>query len=343
MEYKKLGNSGLSIAPIIVGCMSYGSKSWAEWVLEDEEVIMNILKKCYDKGLRTFDTANVYSNGLSESLLKKFIEKYNIPREKIVILTKIFFPVDSNAPPGWSVNPADPSYESVYLQGLSRKHIIDAVNESCKRLGTYIDVLQIHRLDKSTPKAEIMRALNDIVLLGQARYIGASAMKTGEFAELQYIAEINGWFKFISMQNFYNLLYREEEREMIPFCNDNELGKVGLIPYSPVARGLLSRPIGKSSEQNRNAETDPRIKALFGDLTNADKEIIGRVEELSKKHDVTMAAIAAAWTIAKGTSPIVGLNSEKRVDDIIEAISLKLTNEEMEYLEGPYVAKAYTC
>ncbi|ABN66508.1 aryl-alcohol dehydrogenases [Scheffersomyces stipitis CBS 6054] len=341
IEYKKLGASGLAISPIIVGCMSYGKKVWADWVMEDEEKIFKILKKCYDSGIRTFDTADMYSNGQSEVILGKFLKKFNIQRDKVVILTKCYNLIDTNIPTLNMANQYDyPSYEFANNQGLSRKHIFDAVKGSVERLGTYIDVLQIHRLDKSTPKAEIMRALNDVVSNGDVRYIGASSMRAADFVELQFIAETNGWAKFISMQNFYNLIYREEEREMIPFCNDNSLGKVGLIPWSPIARGLLARPLGVESEHNRSAKTDG-AKKIFGleNLTEADKEIINRVEEVAKKRDVSMAIISSAWVLSKGAFPIIGLNSEERVDDAIKSLSVKLTDEELAYLEEPYQPK----
>ncbi|KAK6456540.1 aryl-alcohol dehydrogenase [Scheffersomyces xylosifermentans] len=341
IEYKKLGASGLSVSPIIVGCMSYGKKSWGEWIIEDEEKIFRILKKCYDNGIRTFDTADVYSNGHSEVILGKFLKKYEIPREKVVILTKLYGTIDISKPDFNMMSESEyPPFEYANSKGLSRKHIFDAIKGSVERLGTYVDVIQIHRLDNTVPKAEIMKALNDIVLAGHARYIGASSMRGVDFAELQYIADKNGWFKFISMQNYYNLLYREEEREMIPFCNYNELGKVGLIPWSPIARGILARPVGAQSSHNRTSTTDV-YQTYFGLGTNskAEIEIINRVEELSKKHNVSMAVIASAWVLSKGAFPIIGLNSEDRVDDALEALTMKFTDEEISYLEEPYEPK----
>lgn len=252
MEYKKLGNSGLYIAPILVGCMSYGKKSWADWVMEDEDQIMEILKKCYDLGLRTFDTANVYSFGYSEVLLGKFIKKFDIPRENIVILSKVYFNVEATISDRAQAKVVWPFKNR---EGLSRKHILDAINKSVERLGTYVDVYQIHRLDEGTPKEEIMRALNDVVNQGLARYIGASSMRAVDFAQLQAIADKNGWHKFISMQNHYNLLYREEEREMIPFCKDNIFGEVGLIPWSPVARHKFTSPYNAGGSDRENVDS----------------------------------------------------------------------------------------
>lgn len=336
--HHKLGSSGLNVSKVIVGCMSFGLSGWANWVLEDEEKVFLILKKCYDNGLRTYDTANMYSNGQSEILLGKFLKKYNIPRDRVVILSKVFFPVNAEDPNVRFGASNTQTYEYMNSQGLSRKHILDSAKASVERLGTYMDVLQIHRLDKTTPKHEIMRALNDTVLEGYTRYIGASSMRATDFAELQYVADKNGWFKFISMQNYYNLVYREEEREMIPYCNDNIFGKVGCIPWSPIARGLLARPWKSESQHNRNSDTDIYISLLTG-LQYADEEIINRVEKVAKKLGVSMANVATAWVISKGHTPIVGINTEERVDDTIRAISLKLSEEDIKYLEEPYVPK----
>lgn len=329
-----LGDSGLKISPIIVGCMSYGEKKWLDWVIEDEGEIFRILKRCYDLGLRTFDTANVYSNGASEILLGKFIKHYNIPRDRIVILTKCFFPVA----PGESFRfIRGLGYQYDNSRGLSRKHIFDAVNASVERLGTYIDVLQIHRLDYNTPKAEIMRALNDVVALGSVRYLGASLMKAFEFAELQYIADKNGWFKFISMQNYYNLLHREEEREMVPFCNNSMFGRVGLIPYSPNARGVLAKPLGGESSVIHGSKLD-NLQDLYklNVLSDNEQEIVRRTELIAKNRGFGMANVAQAWLLNKGCAPIVGLSSEKRVEDTVRSLELKLSEEEIKYLEEPY-------
>lgn len=340
MSFQTLGDSGLHISKIIVGCMSYGLKDWAEWCIEDEEVALKILKKCYDNGLRTFDTADVYSNGKSEILLRKFIEKYNIPRDRIVILSKLFFAVEPEIPSfRLGMKPTDkPDYEYLNSKGLSRKHIFDAVKASNERLGTYIDVIQIHRLD-NTPKKEIMKALNDVVEQGYARYLGASSMKAVEFAELQFIADKHGWFKFVSMQNYYNLIHREDEHELIPFLKNSTLGPVTSIPWSPIARGILARPLDASANTLR-LKTDLALKNMGLDHTaEADKEIIKRVEEVAKKHKVSMANIATAWVLSKGHCPIVGISSEERVDDTIRAFDVKLSEEDIKYLEEPYVPK----
>jgi versiconal hemiacetal acetate reductase len=219
--------------------------------------------------------------------------------------------------------------------GLSRKHILDAVDKSIARLGTYIDVLQIHRLDRSVPREEIMRALNDVVESGKARYIGASSMAAWEFQQLQNIADRHGWHIFISMQNYCDLIYREEEHEMIPYCNDTG---VGLIPWSPVARGTLSRPWGTGN--TLRAEKDAFIPILFRSRDDkTDEEIVNRIEEISKKLGKSMAQVAIAWTLSKNMCPIVGLNKKERIDEAIEATKIKLTEEDLNYLEEPYLPR----
>ncbi|KAK6462694.1 NADP-dependent oxidoreductase domain-containing protein [Scheffersomyces coipomensis] len=338
IPHVKLGDSGLSVSNVICGCMSFGDKAWADWVVEEEET-MEILKKCYDVGIRTFDTADVYSNGKSEILLGKFLKKYNIKRDRVVILTKLFNPVSDTTESFGTSDSSAPTYEMLNSQGLSRKHIFDATQESVKRLGTYIDVLQIHSFDQTTPKHEIMKALNDVVLEGHARYIGASNLRATEFAELQFIADKNGWFKFISAQNYYNLLYREDEREMIPFAERNSLGKVGLIPWSPIAMGNLARPYDPNAKFRR---IHPIVDILqYNDFPKSDIEIINRVEGVAKKYDTSMIIVATAWLISKGACPIVGLNSVERVEEIVKATHFKLTEEEIKYLEQPYEPKYY--
>ncbi|CCK73472.1 aldo/keto reductase NDAI_0G04890 [Naumovozyma dairenensis CBS 421] len=331
----RLGQSGLKISAIVVGCMSYGSKNWMEWVLDDKEKIFKILKHCYDNGLRTFDTADVYSNGFSERLLGEFLKKYNIRRETVVILTKVNFPVDETLDIAVGKPPSESEALDLANQGgLSRKHILEGVKNSVERLGTYIDVLQIHRFDHEVPMEETMRALNDVVVQGLTRYIGASLMLATEFAELQFIAEKNGWFKFISSQSYYNLLNREDERELIPFAKRHG---VGLIPYTPNARGRLCRPVGTVTEREVvDKALHPR---LVQDLSDDQIEIITRVEELSKKKNVSMATISMAWTLYKGVNPIVGLSSIERVDEAIRATEVELTKEEVDYLEEPYQPK----
>ncbi|ODV86393.1 hypothetical protein CANARDRAFT_27616 [[Candida] arabinofermentans NRRL YB-2248] len=334
--YTNLGASGLQISRIIVGCMSFGKKRWADWVLEDEEEVFSILKKAYDVGIRTFDTADVYSNGHSEILLGKFLTKYKIKREKVVILSKVFFPLDEgNDDITYDYNYT--GHELINHTGLSRKHILAAVDRSVDRLGTYIDLYQIHRFDPKTPIAETMEALHDCVKSGKVRYIGASSMKAYRFVMMQSIAEKNGWTKFISMQNYFNLLYREEEREMNEYCKETG---VGLIPWSPNARGVLTRPLSQPEGETTRVDHDGGLKRLgLQTLVESDKEIVNRVEKLSIKYDVSMAAISIAYVLYKGYSPIVGFSKPERVNDAIIAFNLKLSEEDVKYLEEPYAPK----
>ncbi|CAL9735596.1 putative aryl-alcohol dehydrogenase Aad16p [Monosporozyma servazzii] len=324
------GQTGMKISPIIVGCMSYGSKEWFPWCLEDEDKIFEILKFCYDNGLRTFDTADVYSNGKSERILGNFLKKYNINRETVVIMTKVFFPVDEELGvfnPLENVLDTEVGVQLANQRGLSRKHIFASAKASMERLGTYIDVLQVHRMDNDTPMKEIMRSLNDVVEAGYTRYIGCSTMRATEIVELQMIADKYEWFQFVNLQTQYNLLYREDERELIPYAKKHGLA---ITPWSPNARGLLTRP---ASEQNtKRNEVDKRIFPM--DAVNT--EIVNRVEEVAKKHQVSMATVSTSWVLSKGYCPIVGMSSVKRVQEAIDATKFHLSEEETKYLEEPY-------
>jgi versiconal hemiacetal acetate reductase len=315
--------------------MTYGTDQWQDWVL-NEEKSLPLLEYAYKIGIRTWDTANVYSHGRSEEIIGKAIKKFNIPRERLVILSKCYFGVDPGQLGGG--NPLITANDGDMLNqtGLSRKHIIDAVDKSVARLGTYIDVLQIHRLDRSVPREEIMRALNDVVESGKARYLGASSMAAWEFQELQNVAERHGWHKFISMQNYYNLIYREEEHEMIPYCNHTG---VGLVPWSPVARGALTRPW--QTRDTLREKSDMYLDLFVrSQKLKADEEIINRVEEVAKKMDKSMAQVAIAWCLSKeNVCPIVGLSKKERMDEAVEACKIKLSEEDIKYLEEPYVPK----
>ncbi|KAI7782154.1 aryl-alcohol dehydrogenase [Diaporthe eres] len=331
MEYTRLGKSGLKVSKIILGCMSFGSSEWegSPWVLDEEESL-KVIKAAWDGGINTWDTADTYSNGKSEIILGKALKKFNIPRSKVVIMTKIFNPVmDDNSRPA-SVNDGP----LVNQMGLSRKHIFEAVDRCLERLGTdYIDVLQIHRLDRETEPEEIMRALHEVVVSGKVRYIGASSMYTWEFARLQYTAKLHDWTEFISMQSFYNLLYREEEREMLPFCRATG---VGVIPWSPLARGMLAKPVNKDgteSEKSVRSTSDSKTQKWFA---GANLDIVDAVERVAKTKGVSMPLVATAWALHKDCSPIVGLSSEKRVKEAIDALKVKLTDEEMQSLEAGY-------
>ncbi|EMD68115.1 hypothetical protein COCSADRAFT_108232 [Bipolaris sorokiniana ND90Pr] len=334
MEYVNLGKSGLKVSKVILGAMSYGSSKWQPWVLDEAESLP-LLEHAYKCGINTWDTADMYSHGISEKIIAKALKQYNIPRSKVVILSKCYFGVIEEDPSVPTAQASINDAEMVNQVGLSRKHIFDAVEKSVERLGTYIDVLQIHRLDRGTPREEIMKALNDVIEKGWVRYIGASSMAAWEFQTLQNIADKNGWHKFISMQNYYNLLYREEEREMIPYCQDTG---VGLIPWSPIARGALTRPWNDRS--TKRAETDKFQDLLVYSREDAiDKKIIERVEEVAKKNNVSMACIATAWTIKKGVCPIIGLGSKQRIEEAVQNIHFKLSDEDAKYLEEVYAPK----
>ncbi|KAF7290682.1 Aldo-ket-red domain-containing protein [Mycena indigotica] len=332
--YTRLGNSGLRVSVPIVGCMSFGLSQQRKWVL-DEEPAIEVLKAAWDNGLSTYDTANMYSNGESERILGKFIKKHSIPRSKILIFTKVHHLVVEHDPMlyGFQHPELRETRDYVNQDGLSRAAIFNAVEASLERLDTpYIDLLQIHRFDPRVPVEETMRALHDLVQSGKVRYIGASSMKTWRFQEMNNIAEKNGWTKFVSMQNEFSLLQREEEREMIPYCKAKG---IGLIPYSTFAAGNLSRPLGHSSTRSESAK-GTIFEAKF---TPADEMIIGRVEELAKKKGCTMSQIAFAWALRTVDSPIVGLSSVQRVEEIASR-PVELTDEESKYLTEPYAPKA---
>jgi len=330
MQYVRLGNSGLKVSRIILGCMSYGTPEWQSWVLPEEEGLQHI-KAAYDAGINTFDTANVYSNGHSEVVLGKAIKQFNLPRDEIVVMTKVYFVV-GREPNVSFLNPADNPDEAGYCNqhGLSRKHIFDSVKHSLERLQLdYIDVLQCHRFDNDTPIEETMQALHDVVKAGYVRYIGMSSCWAYQFSAMQNYAIQNNLTPFISMQNHYSLVYREEEREMFPTLKHF---KVGSIPWSPLGRGFLTRPL---SEQSKRGAVDRMIKSYANDASTS---IVNRVEELSKKKGVSMAQISLAWCMAKDgvTAPIVGSTSLENLHQLIAAVNIELTEEEIKYLEEPY-------
>jgi len=333
VSYVRLGSSGLKISRIILGCMSYGSPEWLKWVLPEEESIKHI-KAAYDAGINTFDTANMYSNGHSEIILGKAIKQLNLPRDEIVIMTKIFFAVGRGLAP---VTNGDDNGGYVNQHGLSRKHIFESVKHSLERLQLdYVDVLQCHKFDEDTPIAETMQALHDVVQAGYARYIGMSSCWAWQFHAMQNYAINNKLTPFISMQNHYNLVYREEEREMFPTIN--HFG-VGSIPWSPLARGLLARPFGNDSDSVRS-QSDGTIKGYGNNLGT--KEVINAVEKIAKARGVSMAQISLAWLMSrKGVSaPIVGTTSLENLYDLLGAVDVKLTEDEIKELEAPYIAQA---
>ncbi|KAF2188424.1 aldo-keto reductase-like protein [Zopfia rhizophila CBS 207.26] len=332
--YRQLGKSGLRVSVPILGAMSIGDKKWQPWVIEEEESLP-ILKAAYDKGINTWDTANVYSNGVSEIIIGKAIKKYKLPREKLVILTKCYGYVGED--PGLRTilyrDELPQLKDYVNQGGLSRQAIFNQVNKSLERLGIdYIDLLQIHRFDRTVPIEETMEALHDLVKSGKVRYIGASSMWAVEFAMMQFVAEKNGWTKFVSMQNHYNLLYREEEREMNRFC---DLTGVGLIPWAPLCRGHLARPASQFGNTIRSAGEMENPSFTTGREAN-DKKIVERVEELAQKHGWKMSHVALAWINKRVTSPIIGFSTEGRMDEALEARGKALTDEEEKYLEELY-------
>jgi aryl-alcohol dehydrogenase-like predicted oxidoreductase len=331
LSYVRLGSSGLKVSQIILGCMSYGSPEWQKWVLPEEESIKHI-KAAYDAGINTFDTANVYSNGQSEIILGKAIKQLNLPRDEIVVMTKVFFPVARGGP----ILQPDVADKEGYVNqhGLGRKHIFESVKHSLERLQLdYVDVLQCHRFDKETPIAETMQALHDVVQAGYVRYIGMSSCWAWQFHAMQNYAINNKLTPFISMQNHYNLIYREEEREMFPTLN--HFG-VGSIPWSPLARGLLARSLGVNSARG---ESDRMIKGYSNN--EGTQQIINAVEKIAKAKGISMAQVSLAWIMCRDgvTAPIVGTTSLENLHDLLGAVNVKLTEEEKKELEAPYQAQ----
>ncbi|KAG2035789.1 aryl-alcohol dehydrogenase [Suillus americanus] len=331
VPYTRLGNSGLKVSKIILGTMQYGNKGWQDWVLGEDEAVEHV-KVAYEAGIQTFDTADTYSNGYSEVILGRAIKKLNLPRDEIVVMTKVFNVVgrEFDIPQlAGRKNPDQNGY--VNQHGLSRKHIFASVKKSLERLQMdYIDVLQCHRFDNETPIEETMQALHDVVKAGYVRYIGMSSCWAYQFHAMQNYAITNKLTPFISMQNHYSLLYREEEREMFPTL---KMFGVGSIPWSPLARGALTRPLG---QQTSRGQTD----WFIGNYAQASsyETIVNRVEELAKKKGVTMAQIAIAWILTKEgvSAPIVGTTSIANLKDIIAGIDVKLTVEEIKFLEEEY-------
>ncbi|KAK2756188.1 hypothetical protein FQN54_005596 [Arachnomyces sp. PD_36] len=331
VEYRRLGNSGLRVSVPIVGCMSFGNPEWRSWVLPPGKS-MEVLKAAYDRGANTWDTANIYSNGDSERIIAKAIEKYKIPRHKLVLMTKAYSCVGEeqfDAYPILDELRRTKDYVNQFGKKLLVQHIAvsltDAVNASLERLETdYVDFFWIHRFDPDTPIEETMRALHDLVTEGKIRYIGASSMWTYQFAMMQFCAEKNGWTKFVAMQNRYNLLYREEEREMNKFCNATG---VAIVPWSPLSEGQLARPLSAEVTKRSTYTKDPRPES---------KEIINRVEQLAKQKGWTMSQVTLAWILKRVTSPIIGFSSVERIEEAMSARGKELTEEEEKYLEAAY-------
>jgi aryl-alcohol dehydrogenase (NADP+) len=313
----RLGNTGLKVSRICLGTMTYGSPKWRDWVL-DEEASRPFIRRALEAGINFFDTADMYSLGASEEVVGRALRDFCPSREDYVLATKVFFPVDGRN------------------GGLSRRHIMHAIDASLTRLGLdHVDLYQIHRFDNDTPVEETIEALHDVVKAGKARYIGASSMHAWQFAKYLSTAERMGMTRFVSMQNFYNLVYREEEREMLPLCRD---AGIGVIPWSPLARGFLGRPAAHALDrQTTRAKSDTVLDMAWGD---ADMETLRRVEEIGARHGAANAQIATAWLLAKGvTAPIVGASKMRHLEDAIAAAAIALTDDEVRYLDEPYKPK----
>ncbi|MGO4537648.1 aldo/keto reductase [Paenibacillus sp. 2TAB19] len=318
MEYMKLGNTGLDVSRLCLGCMSFGvAERWTHpWIL-NEENSRPFIKRALELGINFFDTANVYSDGTSEEIVGRALKEY-ANRDEIVLATKVHFRMHQG-PNG---------------AGLSRKAIMSEIDKSLKRLGTdYVDLYQIHRWDYDTPIEETMEALHDVVKAGKARYIGASAMFAWQFQKALHVAERNGWTRFVSMQNHLNLIYREEEREMMPLCKEE---KIGVIPYSPLASGRLARDW---SETTYRSETDQAQKMKYDATASADLSIIERVAAIAEKRGVPRAQIALAWLLQKEpvTAPVFGATKMSHLEEAVGALSITLTAEEIASMEETYV------
>jgi aryl-alcohol dehydrogenase-like predicted oxidoreductase len=317
MQYVNLGKTGMKVSRLCLGMMTYGTSQWRDWVLEEEES-RPFIQRALEFGINFFDTADMYSLGVSEEVTGRALRDF-ARRDEVIVATKVFNAMSD-----------DPN-----ARGLSRKHIMDSIDASLRRLETdYVDLYQIHRWDYDTPIEETMEALNDVVRAGKARYIGASSMYAWQLAKAQYTADLHGWTRFVSMQNHYNLVYREEEREMIPFCVDQGMG---IIPWSPLARGFLTgnRTRDKSGGTARSKSDGLAHNYYYDD---ADFAIVDRVAELAKKHGCSNAQIALAWMLHKPyiTSPIIGASKMKHLEEAVAALDITLSGDEIATLEEPY-------
>ncbi len=316
MQYTNLGNTGLKVSRLCLGMMTYGSKTWRPWVLDEKEA-RPFIRRALDAGINFFDTADMYSLGVSEQILGNTLHHFAIPRKDLVIATKVFNPMGDGPNDG----------------GLSRKHIMDSIDASLHRLKMdHVDLYQIHRWDYNTPIEETMEALHDVVKAGKARYIGASSMFAWQFTKAQYTARLNGWTRFVSMQNHYNLIYREEEREMIPACIDQG---IGLIPWSPIARGFLGRKREQINDTIR-AQTDVYAQQMY--YREEDFDVAERAQEIAEKRGFTPSQIALAWILNKPhiTAPIIGASKMDHLEQAIAALEIQLAPEEVARLEEPY-------
>jgi aryl-alcohol dehydrogenase-like predicted oxidoreductase len=316
MEYVRFGSTGLKVSRLCLGCMSYGepTERWP-WAL-DEEHSRPYIQHALELGINFFDTADVYTNGMSETVVGRALRDFS-SRDEVVIATKVYSEMGTG--------PND--------RGLSRKHILSSIDASLKRLGTdYVDLYQIHRWDYDTPIEETLEALHEVVRAGKARYIGASSMYAWQFAKALYSSDMHGWTRFVSMQPYYNLVYREEEREMLPLCQDQ---KIAVIPWSPLARGMLTRKPSQERNETLRAQTDAFGKSLYSD---EDFKLAQRVSALAEARGLPMAQVALAWMLSKPviTAPIIGATKPHHLDDAIAALSVQLTQEEIHHLEAAY-------
>ncbi len=317
MQYANLGSTGLKVSRICLGTMTYGSSKWRPWVL-DEDASRPLIKQALEGGINFFDTADMYSLGASEEVLGRAVKDFGPTRDKIVIATKVYYPVGDDR----------------NQRGLSRKHIMHAIDDSLRRLGTeYVDLYQIHRFDAETPMEETLEALHDVVRAGKALYLGASSMFAWQFAKMLYTADANGWTRFVTMQNHYNLLYREEEREMMPLCLEE---KIGVLPWSPLARGLLA---GKRRAKTIRVQTDTYGHGLYGEeLGEADARVIASLETLAHEAGVPPARMALAWLLQKPgvIAPIIGVSKPEQLEDALAALEVRVQPQTVSGLEAAY-------
>ena len=318
MQYSRLGSTGLKVSRICLGTMTYGSKQWRQWVLEDAES-RPFLQKAWELGINFFDTADVYSVGASEEILGRAIHDLGIPRDRVVLATKVFNPMGN-----------DPNQ-----RGLSRKHITHAIDDSLRRLRTdYVDLYQIHRFDYHTPIEETIEALDDVVKSGKALYLGASSMHSWQFAKMLYKADEMGCSRFVTMQNHYNLIYREEEREMLPLCREES---IGVIPWSPLARGFV---MGNRRREDWGdtirAKTDEYGQGLY--YQSSDFDVVDAITKVAKNRGVSNAIVALAWVLQQPgiTAPIIGASKMSHLDDAVAALDFRLDEEELKALAAPY-------
>ena len=322
MQYVKFGNTGMDVSRICLGMMSFGKPGAENGVFpwaRDFEDAKPIFKRAIDLGINYFDTANVYQMGSSEEITGKLIREYGLNRDEIVVATKVHFDMRPGRPNGG---------------GSSRKNIMAEIDHSLQRLGMdYVDLYQIHRLDPYPPMEEIMEALHDVVKSGKARYIGASTIFAWQLERMQQIAEKHGWTKFVSLQPQYNLIYREEEREILPLCKDR---KMAIVPWSPLAGGRCAHPWGTVTERNKIDAVSP---AVWDATNDVDKAVVDNLEKVAREHGRTMAQESLAWMLSKPeiTAPIVGCTSVKHVEDAVSALDIQISDEEVKALEAPYV------